>query len=114
MEAQLGSYEEAKRTIRTKMASQRRMTADVDDVDPDLFDDSGRQVGFSDMAQIGAKVVIGAGLGLLAGVATIAAVASAAEVVLAGAVTKVAGVVGGAAGLSMGIRRMKNEKRSRA
>ncbi|HIJ58064.1 MAG TPA: hypothetical protein HPP41_00145 [Deltaproteobacteria bacterium] len=113
MEAQIGTYEKTKRAIRKKMASQRRITADLDDFDPDLFDGPGRQVGLSDFAQVGAKVLIGGGLGLLAGVATIAVAASAAEVVLAGAVTKVAGIVGGAAGLSLGVRKIK-KKRSRA
>ena len=99
MEEQLGAYEEAKKGIRTKMARQTRINADLAEFDPDLFESSGRQVALSDIAQVGSKVLIGGGLGLLAGVATIAVVASAAEVVLAGAITKVAGVVGGAAGL---------------
>ncbi|NVM22898.1 MAG: hypothetical protein HWN68_14085 [Desulfobacterales bacterium] len=110
MEAQIGSYEEAKRAIRTKRASERRIDADLDDIDPNLFDGSRRQVELSDIAQVGAKVLIGGGLGLLAGVATIAVAAGAAEVVLAGAVTKVAGVVGGATGLSLGIRKIKKKK----
>jgi hypothetical protein len=114
MEAQTGVYEEAKRSVRTRRAKERRINADLDEFDPDLFDSPGREVGLSDVAQVGAKVLIGGGLGLLAGVATIAVAASAAEVVLAGAITKVAGVVGGAAGLSMGIRRLRKNKTSRA
>ena len=108
MKERLEAYEKAKGSIRTRRARETRLNADLD-----LFDSSGREVGLSDVAQVGAKVLIGGGLGLLAGVATIAVAASAAEVVLAGAITKVAGVVGGATGLSLGIKKLK-KKRSRA
>lgn len=69
-----------------------------------------RQIGVTDVLSVGSKVVIGTGVGLLAGVATIAIVASAGELILAGAVTKVAGVVGGAMGLSLGIGSLKKKK----
>nr|AGG16212.1 magnetosome protein Mad8 [bacterium FH-1] len=68
-----------------------------------------RQVGVSDVLSVGTKVVIGGGVGLLAGIATIAVVASAGELILAGVVTKIAGVVGGALGLTMGLGDIKKK-----
>ncbi len=109
MQDQVTAYERAKRAIRTSRESQASI-----DADPDLFEYSDRQFGLSDVAQVGSKVLIGGGLGLLAGVATIVVAASAAEVVLAGVVTKIAGVVGGAAGLSFGVRKYKSKKRRAA
>jgi len=69
-----------------------------------------RQVGAMDVVGVGTKVVIGTGVGLLAGMATIAVVASAGELILAGVVTKIAGVVGGALGLSLGLGKLKKKK----
>ncbi len=60
--------------------------------------------------QVGSKVLIGGGVGLLGGIATLALAASAAEIVVTGVVTKIAGVVGGAAGLSMGISSYNKKK----
>ncbi|MBW1942813.1 MAG: hypothetical protein JRJ51_08255 [Deltaproteobacteria bacterium] len=112
MEEQVTDYERAKRTIRTKQAREAAVEFDMDEFDQDRFENSGRALGFGDFTQIGAKVLIGGGLGLLAGVAAIAVTASAAEVILAGAITKVAGVVGGATGLSLGIRKLTKKKRT--
>jgi len=110
MEEQLGAYEETKKSIRMKMARKAGITDDLDDFDQD-YESPGRQVDISNIAQIGGKVVIGTGLGLLAGVATIAVTASVAEMVIVGAVTKVAGVVGGAVGLITGINKFKAKKK---
>lgn len=68
-----------------------------------------RQVGVTDVLSLGGKVVIGGGVGLLAGIATIAVVASAGELILAGVVTKIAGVVGGALGLTFGLGDLKKK-----
>lgn len=114
MEDQVTAYERAKRAIRTRRAHKAQIDADMDEFDSELFESSGRELGLSDFAQVGTKVLIGGGIGLLAGVATIAVAASAAEVVLAGAITKVAGVVGGATGLSLGIRKLQAKKKKGA
>lgn len=103
-------YEAAKKAINLKNFHQRKRKLDVDDFDDDSADFGEDRIGVSDVLQVGSKVVIGGGLGLLAGVATIAVVASAAEVVIAGVVTKVAGVVGGAAGLTMGLNNAKKKR----
>lgn len=109
MQEQLSDYEHKKHTIRSKSAAQRSFRTDADEFDPDLFDSPRQDVRLSDVLQVGSKVLIGGGLGLLAGVASIAVAASAAEVVLAGAVTKVAGAIGGATGLSMGIKKYRKK-----
>ena len=49
----------------------------------------------------------------MAGVATIAVAASAAEVIIAGVITKVAGVIGGAVGLSVGVNKFLKVKKKR-
>ncbi len=116
MDDRLEAYEEGKRAIRMRKAKRNRLS-DPDDLDLDmdleLLDvapPATRQVTVSDVAQVGSKVVIGAGLGLLAGVATIAVMASMAEIIIAGVVTKIAGVVGGGAGLSMGLRQLRSRR----
>lgn len=114
MVEQVSAYDQAKRAIRAKRAEQTRIDVDMDAFDADLYENAGKGVTLSDFTQVGAKVLIGGGLGLLAGVATIAVAASAAEVVLAGAITKVAGVVGGATGLSLGIRKIQAKKKQKA
>ncbi|MFH1491276.1 MAG: hypothetical protein ABII06_20400 [Pseudomonadota bacterium] len=110
MEEQLIDYEQKKRAIRFKGATRKSFRADLDELDADLLDSPGHDVRLSDVVQVGSKVLIGGGIGLLTGVATIALVASAAEIVIAGAITKVAGVVGGALGLSMGIKKYIKKK----
>lgn len=107
---QLKGYEEAKKSIYLKN-SRKKTKPELDDFDVDLPDYGADRVGVSDVIQVGSKVVIGGGLGLLAGVATIAVVASAAEVIIAGAITKVAGVVGGAVGLSLGLNSARKKKK---
>ncbi len=105
------SYEERKRTIRLTKARERNMQPDFDDFDSEFDDRSARSMGLTDVTQVGSKVLIGGGLGVLAGVATIAVAASAAEVIIAGVVTKVAGVIGGAVGLSLGVNKYMKKKR---
>jgi hypothetical protein len=109
MAEDLASYEQRKRALlEGKGMSRPRVNYD------ELIHDSletPRQVDAVDILSVGGKVLIGGGVGLLAGVATIATVASAGEVILAGAVTKVAGVVGGALGLNWGLRSLKNKRR---
>ncbi|MGA2228788.1 MAG: hypothetical protein ABSH41_30500 [Syntrophobacteraceae bacterium] len=121
MDDRLAAYEEGKKAIRMRKAKKKR-TFDSDDLDMDMDMDMAlmevvpatRPVTVSDVAQVGSKVVVGAGLGLLAGVATIALMASMAEIILAGVVTKIAGVVGGGAGLSMGLRQLKSRRETKA
>ena len=110
MEEPLVDYEEKKTAIRFKKAARKSFRADLDELDSDLFDGPGQDIRLSDVAQVGSKVLIGGGIGLLAGVATIAVVAGAAEVIIAGAVTKVAGVIGGAMGLSLGINKYRKRR----
>ncbi|MFH1489204.1 MAG: hypothetical protein ABII06_09885 [Pseudomonadota bacterium] len=110
MEEQLIDYEQKKRAIRFKKATRKSFRADPDEWDADLMDSPRQDVRLSDFVQVGSKVLIGGGIGLLAGVATIAVAASAAEVVIAGAITKVAGVVGGALGLAMGVNKYTKKK----
>ncbi|HIJ79390.1 MAG: hypothetical protein OEY01_10560 [Desulfobulbaceae bacterium] len=69
-----------------------------------------RRVGFVDIGKVGAGIVVGGGLGLLGGVAAIAVSASVAEVILGGVITKVAGAVGGAAGLGWGLHSIDKKK----
>ncbi len=107
---QLKDYEEAKKAVYLKNSRKTRKL-NSDDFDGDLPDYGTGWTGVSDVIQVGSKVVIGGGLGLLAGVATIAVAASAAEVVIAGAITKVAGVVGGAVGLSLGLNNARKKKK---
>ena len=114
MEEKMSSYEETKRAILLKKVRERRIRSDLDEFDMELSESSNGGEVLSDIAQVGTKVLIGGGLGLLAGVATIAALASVAEIVLAGAITKIAGVVGGAAGLSFGLKRVQDKKKRRA
>lgn len=110
MEAHSIDYEQKKRAIRLKGTSRKGPRADLAEFDDDLLDSPGQNVRLSDLAQVGTKVLIGGGIGLLAGVATIAVAASAAEVVIAGVITKIAGVIGGALGLSMGINKFRKKK----
>lgn len=110
MSDRIATYEENKKTVRAKKAGKKK-DFDFDDMDMDYMETPlPRQVGLSDVVQVGSKVVVGAGLGLLAGVATIAVAASVAEIVIAGVVTKIAGVVGGGAGLSMGLRQLRSRR----
>ena len=104
-------YEQKINAIRFKTAGDRNIRTELDEFDPDLLEGHDQQVRLSDVAQVGSKVLIGGGLGLLAGVAGIAVMASAAEIVLAGVVTKIAGVIGCAAGLSMGVRKFKAKRK---
>ena len=105
MDDQLRDYEEAKRAVYAK--KKRKIDDDFDDFDEKGLNPASKTVVLSDVIDVGTKVLIGGGLGLLAGVAAIAITASAAEVVIAGVITKITGVVGGAVGLSMGLNKFK-------
>ena len=108
-------YEEKKRAVRIAKTRRRDMQPAHDEFYDELDDDSNGsgRIGLSDVAQVGSKVLIGGGLGVLAGVAAIAVAASAAEVIIAGVITKVAGVIGGAAGLSLGVNKFMKTKKKR-
>ncbi len=62
------------------------------------------------ITKVGAGIVVGGGIGLLGGIATIAVTASVAEVIIGGVITKIAGVVGGAAGLGWGLHHIEKRK----
>ncbi len=110
MEENAQAYEQRKSDIRVKQASRKQFRDDLDSYDEKMIDSIGQRVRLADVTQIGSKVLIGGGIGLLAGVGGIAVAASAAEIVISGVVTKVAGVIGGALGLSMGINRFKKDR----
>ncbi|MBF0202800.1 MAG: hypothetical protein HQK67_00495 [Desulfamplus sp.] len=108
------NYEEQKKSIYTKNERLKKIlprgySYDEYEYEESLWDNESK-VGFSDVMQVGSKVLIGGGIGLLGGVAAIAVAASAAEVVVTGVITKIAGVVGGAAGLSWGLQSIKKKK----
>ncbi len=109
MAEQLSSYEQRK----TEILSRSKASDDLCDMETYAEDrlEGTRQVGIADVLNVGSKVVIGGGVGLLAGIATIAVVASAGELILAGVVTKIAGVLGGALGLTMGIDGLRKGKK---
>jgi len=113
MEDQLKDYDEAKQSIRSKTAGKRK-DYDLNEFDDAQLESCGRKTELSDVVQIGSKVVIGGGVGILAGVATIALAASAAEVVIAGVITKVAGVLGGAMGLTLGLNKYQKAKKKKS
>ncbi len=110
---QINDYEEIKRSIRSKPAGEKK-SYDLDELDDAQLEKYGSKADFSDVVQVGSKIIIGGGVGLLAGVLTIVVAASAAEVVIAGVVTKVTGVVGGALGLSMGLNKYQKKKKKKA
>ena len=113
MEDQIKDYEEEKRSIRSRTAGKRK-NYDLNELDDAQLEKYGSKVDLSDVVQVGSKIIIGGGVGLLAGVVTIAVAASAAEVVIAGVITKVTGVIGGALGLSMGLNKYQKAKKKRA
>nr|ASQ41183.1 hypothetical protein [Candidatus Magnetananas rongchenensis] len=105
----INAYEEAKRSIRKKKTGSDNLY-NLDEFDESILKPPAkRKVDVTDITQVGTKVLIGGGLGLLAGVGAIAVAASAAEIVIAGVVTKITGVIGGAVGLSMGVNQIKKK-----
>ncbi len=114
MGANFEAYERAKQAVYMKKGRAKSR----DDMDLDEFDEPAAaadgKIGATDVLQVGSKVVIGGGLGLLGGIAAVAVAAGAAEVVVAAAATKIAGAVGGALGLSMGLKDIDRKKRLRA
>ena len=116
MTAKMSAYKKTKAAIRKKKAQEYMMGEDIFD-DDDLYLERGkRKIDVLDVAKVGTGVVIGGGLGILSGVAAIAITASAAEIVIGGVVTKIAGLVGGCAGLGWGVNAIdkKNQKMKRA
>ncbi len=107
-------YEQRKATVRVKAAARKKWGQDQDEFDALDLEGRRRQLTLSDVTQVGSKVVIGGGVGLLAGVAGIAVAAGAAEVVVAGVVTKIAGIVGCAVGLSLGLNKYKRKPKRQA
>ena len=107
------NYEDKKRALRMTMAREREMRPVPDEFDRELYEGSNGRLHLSDVAQVGSKILIGGGVGVLAGVATIAVAASAAEVIIAGVITKVAGIIGGAVGLSFGVNKFLKVKKKR-
>jgi hypothetical protein len=101
------SYEEIKQAIRSKNGGE--YYTDEDEAFDELIKPR-RRTDLLGITMVGTGVLIGGGVGLLAGIATIAVSASVAEVVLGGVVTKIAGVVGGAAGLGWGVNKMSKKK----
>ncbi|MBF0226379.1 MAG: hypothetical protein HQK76_13070 [Desulfobacterales bacterium] len=106
---QVESYENRKNAIKSGKI-RKKITDEFDDFDGKPIKNTKKSINTYDIFQVGTKTIIGGGLGLLAGVATIAVTASVAEIVIAGAVTKIAGVVGGVVGLSMGVNEMKKHE----
>jgi len=102
-------YEERKQAIRQRKSSVAPQYDYVEYAEDAI--ETPRNVDAVDVLSVGSKIIIGGGVGLLAGVATIAVVASAAEIIVAGVVTKIAGVVGGAMGLTWGLGAVKKKAR---
>lgn len=110
MEPDFKSYEESKQSIRETKVEERSNLSRLGDMGIEPTNGS-KSIKLSDVAQVGGKILIGGGLGLLAGVAAIGVAASAAEIVVAGVVTKIAGVVGGAMGLSLGMNKYQKKRK---
>lgn len=112
MTFKLKRYTAVKNSLKEKLAEKKETEAVLKKFEQEFQDDH-KPVEFSDVVQVATKVVIGGGIGLLAGVAAIAVAASAVEIIVAGAVVKVAGVVGGAVGLSLGMNKFKKRRDDR-
>jgi len=106
----LSSYEEIKKAIRSKKVDEYLMG---DDEEFDELLQPRHKPDLVGITMVGAGVIIGGSLGLLAGIATIAVTASVAEVVIGGVVTKITGVLGGAAGLGWGLSRMSKQNQQK-
>nr|MBF0220784.1 hypothetical protein [Desulfobulbaceae bacterium] len=105
------NYDQTKREIKMRKFEEREIDSQLEDEWQEITKPR-KRVTSIDIAKLGTGVLVGGGLGLLAGVATIAVAASAAEIVIGGVITKVAGVVGGAAGLGFGLQSLdKNTNR---
>ena len=109
MESDTNSYEETKNSIRKTKAEERANLNAKEDMEAEPINGS-KSIELSDVTQVGSKILIGGGIGLLAGVAAIGVAAGAAEIVVAGVVTKIAGVVGGAMGLSLGLNKYQKKR----
>lgn len=109
MTNQMSAYEKAKASIRSKKAEEFLAEDEwLDDDLPEMMRPR-RRVDFVDVTKVGTGILVGGGIGLLSGVAAIAVSASVAEVILGGVVTKIAGAVGGAAGLGWGLHTIEKK-----
>lgn len=98
-------YEDARKAIYEK--NYRKNTPeDPDDLMDPFARESSTRIDARDLLEIGSRMAIGGGLGFLSGIAAVAVAIHAAEIVVTGTVAKVAGLVGGAMGLSSGLKRM--------
>ncbi len=106
----ISTYEKAKRAIRMKKAQEYMLGEDLfdDEIENGLVK---RKTDFIDIAKVGTGIVIGGGIGILSGVAAIAVSASVAEIIIGGVITKIAGVVGGATGLGLGLHAIDKKNR---
>jgi hypothetical protein len=104
------NYEQKRQRIITRRTEEDYLLADaLTDDELDGLSSSRKKVDYLDVAKIGTGVLVGGGVGLLAGVATIAVAAGAAEIIVGGVITKVAGVVGGAAGFGWGLKSIEKK-----
>jgi len=110
LEETSNDYEKSKQSIRTRRIEEKLMNGDILEDEWSDMTKPRSSIGPIDVAKVGTGILIGGGLGLLAGVATIAVAASAAEIVIGGVITKVCGVVGGAAGMGWGMKKMDKKK----
>ncbi len=111
MENSNRTYDEIKQAIYSRSKERETLrNENLQTIEEDLLKNYKPGVQVSDVMQVGSKVLIGGGLGLLGGIAAIAVAASAGEIIIAGVVTKIAGVVGGAAGLSLGVHSYTKQK----
>jgi len=113
MSKRLATYERLKQEIRLKKANEQLTNGDwlLDEDDGEVISVAPRRkIDLLAITKVGTGVLIGGGLGLLTGVAAIAVSASVAEVVIGGVVTKIAGVVGGAAGLGWGLHSVEKKR----
>jgi len=111
MTEEMSAYDTAKADIRMRKAEHYLKEDEWLDEDTVEMMQPARKADFIDVGKVGVGILVGGGLGLLSGVAAIAVSASVAEVILGGVVTKVAGAVGGAAGLGWGLHSIDKKNR---
>jgi len=110
MEVETENYFDIKRQIQLSKREENMSDNNLIEEERVKMVPSQPKVGMSDMAKVGSAVLIGGGVGMLAGVAAIAITATVADIIIAGVITKIAGVVGGAAGLRVGLDSVEKAK----
>lgn len=105
----LSAYERTREKTRKKNQPGEMKQSFLGDEDLDWVEPQ-QKPDLTGLTIAGAGLVVGGGIGLLSGVAAIAVTASVGEVIIGGVVTKIAGIVGGAAGLGWGVSRMEKRK----